>query len=368
MKLSLARNISRLRKQNAMTQEQLAEALGVTFAAVSKWERGAATPDLTLIADMADLFSVSLDALAGFESRDGSAAALEKRILSLQREKHFEEAAAEAEKALQRYPNHFQMVYRCGTLYGLAGMEQKRPDWLRRGRELLERSLPLLSQNSDPTVSEISIQYHIAQCCLQLGETDRGLEILKKTNVCGLHNALIALTLTGSGHPLKEAEPYLTNALGDLMNVSVRLMTAYTDYYLRKGDDSAGLDALQWLVRLLESLKTSPESVTYVDKILACCCAGCAHLARELGQPEETEGWLRKAYRTGAAFDAAPCYRMDNLRFCVEQATEATAYDDLCESALDSVERQIAEEDHDEALLALWRQLCAEEAQKENQP
>ena len=40
MKLSLSANISKLRKEHAMTQEQLAESLGVTFASVSKWERG----------------------------------------------------------------------------------------------------------------------------------------------------------------------------------------------------------------------------------------------------------------------------------------------------------------------------------------
>lgn len=67
MKLSLASNISKLRKECSMTQEQLAEALGVTFAAVSKWERGAATPELNLIAEMADLFEVSIDALIGYE-------------------------------------------------------------------------------------------------------------------------------------------------------------------------------------------------------------------------------------------------------------------------------------------------------------
>ena len=44
MKLSLPANISKLRKEHSMTQEQLAEALGVTFASVSKWERGVATP------------------------------------------------------------------------------------------------------------------------------------------------------------------------------------------------------------------------------------------------------------------------------------------------------------------------------------
>lgn len=55
MKLSIAANIRKLRKEHAMTQEQLAEALGVTFAAVSKWERGVATPELNLIAEMAEI-------------------------------------------------------------------------------------------------------------------------------------------------------------------------------------------------------------------------------------------------------------------------------------------------------------------------
>lgn len=65
MKLSLPENICRLRKENGLTQERLAEVLGVSFAAVSKWERGAATPELGLIAEMAELFGVSIDALIG---------------------------------------------------------------------------------------------------------------------------------------------------------------------------------------------------------------------------------------------------------------------------------------------------------------
>ena len=39
MKLSLSENICRLRKAHGMTQAQLAEALGVSFASVSKWQR-----------------------------------------------------------------------------------------------------------------------------------------------------------------------------------------------------------------------------------------------------------------------------------------------------------------------------------------
>ena len=40
MELTLSQNICKLRKEHHLTQEQLAEALGVTFASVSKWERG----------------------------------------------------------------------------------------------------------------------------------------------------------------------------------------------------------------------------------------------------------------------------------------------------------------------------------------
>ena len=105
--------------------------------------------------------------------------------------------------------------------------------------------------------------------------------------------------------------------------------------------------------------------MSYVDKILACCCAECAHLSRKLGRPEEAEDWLRRACRIGTAFDAAPTYRMDSVKFCVGTVSEATVYDDLGESALASVERQLTEEDHDDELLALWRKIRAEETRKE---
>ena len=63
MKLSLAQNICRLRKQNGLTQERLAEALGVTFAAVSKWERGVTLPDIQLLPELSILLGTSIDAL-----------------------------------------------------------------------------------------------------------------------------------------------------------------------------------------------------------------------------------------------------------------------------------------------------------------
>ena len=64
MKLQISENIRTLRKQHGLMQEGLAEALGVSTAAVSKWERGTATPELGFIAQMAEIFEVSIDVLA----------------------------------------------------------------------------------------------------------------------------------------------------------------------------------------------------------------------------------------------------------------------------------------------------------------
>ena len=72
MRLLLNENISKNRKENKMTQEDLAEALGVTFAAVSKWERGLATPDLELIIQMANIFDVSVDCLVGYQLKSSN--------------------------------------------------------------------------------------------------------------------------------------------------------------------------------------------------------------------------------------------------------------------------------------------------------
>ena len=51
-----------------MTQEKLAEYLHVSFQAVSKWETGAATPDLSLIVPLARLLDVTTDELFGISN------------------------------------------------------------------------------------------------------------------------------------------------------------------------------------------------------------------------------------------------------------------------------------------------------------
>lgn len=67
--MELAGNIYRLRTARGMSQEELAAALGVSRQSVSKWETGAATPELDKVAALAALFGVTMDELVLGEAR-----------------------------------------------------------------------------------------------------------------------------------------------------------------------------------------------------------------------------------------------------------------------------------------------------------
>lgn len=62
-KITLSENIARLRKSKGVTQEQLANAVNVTFQSVSKWENGQSVPGTLMHPKIAEFFNVSIDCL-----------------------------------------------------------------------------------------------------------------------------------------------------------------------------------------------------------------------------------------------------------------------------------------------------------------
>lgn len=63
MNKTLGMMISSLRKEKGMTQSELAEKMGVTDKAVSKWERDISCPDVNTIPKLAELFGIGVDEL-----------------------------------------------------------------------------------------------------------------------------------------------------------------------------------------------------------------------------------------------------------------------------------------------------------------
>lgn len=65
MNITVGKRIYELRKNKDMTQEKLASEMGVSIAAVSKWETGNSIPDIVMLCSIADFFDVSTDELLG---------------------------------------------------------------------------------------------------------------------------------------------------------------------------------------------------------------------------------------------------------------------------------------------------------------
>ena len=60
-----------LRKRKNITQQELAEVVGVSFQTISKWENGASMPDITILPVLAVYFQISVDQLIGLKPLEG---------------------------------------------------------------------------------------------------------------------------------------------------------------------------------------------------------------------------------------------------------------------------------------------------------
>ena len=190
MKLMLAQNIRTQRKAHSLTQENLAEAMGVTVGAVSKWENGTTSPDLVTLMGLADLFGTSVDALLGYQLGGHTVQSTVEELHTLQQKKEYQAGTAKAENALQRYHNNFAIVRAAANIYYMAGFEQNNAAWLRRALELQEREMLLFEQNTDPCISEDFIQCESARIYDQLGQREKALEILKNHNAGGINGGI----------------------------------------------------------------------------------------------------------------------------------------------------------------------------------
>ena len=68
MTIELGNRLADLRKQHGYSQEDLADKLGVSRQAISKWERGEASPDTDNLIELAKIYDISLDELLGLKS------------------------------------------------------------------------------------------------------------------------------------------------------------------------------------------------------------------------------------------------------------------------------------------------------------
>ncbi len=136
MKLHIAENLRRLRQCRNLTQEQLAERLGVSFQAVSRWETGLSYPDIELIPELAAFFDVSTDVLMGVEkSTMEQNLARDKKRLRMGFDT-LEEELVFAEECHRMYPHDLEI--QDTLIYRLSYYPERHAEMRRLIREYIE--------------------------------------------------------------------------------------------------------------------------------------------------------------------------------------------------------------------------------------
>lgn len=107
MELLIGNKIRELRKSMHMTQEQLADAAGVSFQAVSKWENCIALPDITLVPMLANIFKVTIDELFDYSNAEMQKEIEKMCFMSYEvREENPDEGRRIIEEGLKKYPEN----------------------------------------------------------------------------------------------------------------------------------------------------------------------------------------------------------------------------------------------------------------------
>lgn len=125
MEITLAAQLTKLRKQKGNTQEELANHLGVTFQAVSKWERNEGFPDITLLPAIAFFYGVCVDDLLGVgeQEKKRKIDAYQERNAVLFRQGKSSERVALWREAQKEFPN--EPVVLDGLMYALQAEDRK---------------------------------------------------------------------------------------------------------------------------------------------------------------------------------------------------------------------------------------------------
>ncbi|WP_125703518.1 helix-turn-helix domain-containing protein [Lacticaseibacillus daqingensis] len=183
MGLNLASTIRAQRKARGVTQQQLADFLGVSKASVSKWETGATLPDITLLPLLAGYFNLTLDALMAYQA-SLSASAIRTQYQTLQAAFAHDSAEvvqAQIEATVRRYYacppllvamaqlviNHYDLLPGPDQPTKLTRYLTQADTWLTRARTL----------SQDPVLIDKAAKLS-AYCALSLQDPDRVLDLL----------------------------------------------------------------------------------------------------------------------------------------------------------------------------------------------
>lgn len=274
------------RREKGVTQEELAEYVGVSKASVSKWETGLCYPDITLLPQLAAYFNVSIDELMNYtpQMTKEDIDKLYRRLAKRFAEVGFSDVLGECRLIIKKYYSCFPLLYRLGLLlvnhHVLAEGEEEKREILREVIGLCER---VKEECDDVWLAKDAVHLQaICYCVLQ--EPGRVLELLGE-EMKPIHSGELLISnayqMMGNGGKAKEIlQISIYNYVGALYGALLNYMNLCGDD-LEKSEEIMGRAFSLSESFGMEKLNPVSASTLYIQGALMYC--GCGEVKKALG-------------------------------------------------------------------------------------
>lgn len=183
--MKLGENLKKLRQNKDMTQEQLAEILGVSAQAISRWENETTYPDISLLPTIASFFEITVDELLGMEDfrSEKELNELIARIDENGRKGLIYDNILLLREAVKTYPTNYQLMFRLVNQLTFCQYREGKPLTDEETNELnyeaVEVSNRILSRCTDGEIINRTTE-QLAYVYSRLGEKEKAVEYAKK--------------------------------------------------------------------------------------------------------------------------------------------------------------------------------------------
>lgn len=234
--INIARTVINKRKEKGLTQDDIANHIGVSKASVSKWETGQSYPDITFLPQLAAFFNISIDELMGYEPQMEKEE-IRKLYLELSADftvKPFDEVLGHCREIVKKYFSCFPLLFQIGVLIVNNSMESGDTEVafsaIAEAKELFIR---VKTEGEDAELCQLALNME-AFCALTLGHADEVIKLLEgRSSKIISTETLLAPAYQMAGKP-REAKSVMQVGIYQHMG---SLFSTLTDYLLLCTDD-----------------------------------------------------------------------------------------------------------------------------------
>ena len=226
----LGEKIKELRRAKDMTQDELANRLGVTYQTVSKWETGVTSPDLSLIVPIARLFNVTTDELFCYsESADElKRAELQKRYDDTYKTGSIPDRMVVCEEAVKEFPGDMKWLNEYAWCVWCAAVTIRDEEKYRVERDKAIDLFRRVIENCEDDKTKANAIEGIVQCMPEKGEDSEALQYAEMYPQVEFdpsrREELIIQCLTGDEKTIRRESQLMKKleALTDYLDVNVK--------------------------------------------------------------------------------------------------------------------------------------------------